>query len=83
MEHDDKAESKRPIEYWGERKKLLPEWLESEGRLGSRVVKSKRHNPDFVKFAMAKAHRRWPEGKEVSEAEFDEAVAEAGGLELK
>lgn len=73
---------KQTIEAWAAQKGMLPELLPATGRIGSREVPTKRANPRYVQFARAKAHRRWPEGKEVTEHEFDEAVAEANGIGL-
>jgi hypothetical protein len=38
-----------------------------------------RDNPKHVHFAAAKAMHQWPEGAELTEAEFDAAVAKAYG----
>jgi hypothetical protein len=76
------AAEKKTIEQWAEAKGLLPENITVPARIGSREVKAPRQNPKFVQFAMAKAHRRWPEGAEVTEEDFDKAVAEAGQVAL-
>jgi hypothetical protein len=75
------AESKT-IETWAEAKGYLPEWQTIPARLGPHRTTTRKQNPKFVRFAMAKAHRRWPEGFEVTEEEFDLAVQEAAGVTL-
>jgi hypothetical protein len=82
-EDDDSDGEKKTIEAWAEEKGYLPEFVTVPARLGSREVPRKRQNPKFPAFAMGKAHRRWPQGKEVTEAEFDEAIKEGGQVALK
>jgi hypothetical protein len=65
---------KKTVEVWAEAKGMLPEYLKVKTRVGGREAFARKQNPKFVDFAMAKAHARWPEGKEVTEKEFDEAV---------
>lgn len=78
-----KTSAKKTIEAWAEVKGMLPEILFTTARLGSREVKAKRQNPKFVQYAMAKAHRNWPEGAEVTEEEFDKAVAESSQVGIQ
>jgi hypothetical protein len=40
-------------------------------------------NPRFHLFAAAKAMNQWPVGKELTEAEFDAAVARAGSVAIR
>jgi hypothetical protein len=37
-----------------------------------------KHNPEYWRFAAARAACGWPEGKEMTEAEFDAAIKAAG-----
>jgi len=74
---------KKTIEQWAEAKGMLPENITTSARMGSREVKAPRQNPKFVDFKTAKAHRNWPEGTEVTEEEFDKAVAESGQVGLQ
>ena len=41
-------------------------------------VTGPRPNPEYWRFAAAKAGNAWPEGKEMTEAEFDAAIKAAG-----
>jgi hypothetical protein len=87
MDHDtqdnDNDESTKPIEEWAEKKGMLPAQLKAKAKMGQYTVASAKPNPKHVLFTMAKAHRQWPEGKEVTEEDFDEAVAEAGAVGLR
>ncbi len=81
----------KAIEVWAAEKKMLPMLIGgTEARvppgapaLGgvARVAMSgltgPKVNPEYVRFARAKAFRSWPESKEVTEAAFDAAVTEA------
>jgi hypothetical protein len=69
---EDRGDGAEAIETWGERKKLLPDFLPGAGA-------ERRMNPDYWKFAAAKALRRWSDGERVTEDVFDGAVAEAAG----
>ncbi len=73
----------KTIEEWATAKGMLPQLLATPARLGSRELQAPRQNPKFHLYTIAKAHRQWPEGKEVTEAEFDQAVAESGQVELR
>jgi hypothetical protein len=69
---EDAGDGTDTIEAWAERKKLLPDFLPG-------AAAERRMNPDYWKFAAAKALRRWGDGQRVTESEFDAAVAEAAG----
>ena len=80
----------KTVEDWARDKGMLPQIFPGEDRsmapgvtgdrLGGRAVsigklKGPRANPEYWKFAAAKAGAKWPEGKEVTEREFADAVA--------
>lgn len=73
----DKSPSavKRPIEHWATAKGMLPRML-SQGKVEQtgRLVPA-RQNPKFADFHRARQGK--PVGHEMTEAEFDAAVAEA------
>lgn len=71
------------VEAWAERKGMLPQWFKTKARVGGREAEGRRQNPKYVDFVQAKALRGWPEGREVSEADFDAAVTEAKGIEIR
>jgi hypothetical protein len=79
----------KTIEEWATAKGMLPQVFPGEDRsmppnaagdrMGARAVpigklKGPRANANYWKFAAAKAGAQWPENKEVTENEFDEAV---------
>lgn len=64
---------KLTVEIWAERKGFLPQFRGTTGPTS--VVSS--HNPEFWRFAAARAVSQWPIGAEVTEAEFDDAVFKA------
>jgi hypothetical protein len=70
---EDGKDGKKPIEAWATEKKFLPDFLPSAG------TAIRRMNPEYWKFAAAKALRRWSDGDWVTEKEFDAAVGEAEG----
>jgi hypothetical protein len=80
-----RASEKRTIEEWALQKQMLPEKTEVPGaaRLGSRTIAGVKPNPKYVLFAQAKALRGWPQGREVTEQEFDEAIAEGQGTTIR
>ncbi len=82
MNDDEERGEKKTIEEWATAKGYLPEKLPVPGRVGKLSVVTERPNPQFVHYAMAKAHRGWPVGAEVTEEEFDKAVEEAGNVPL-
>jgi hypothetical protein len=53
-----------PIEFWAERKGLLPATMLSGQR-----------NPEHWKFAAARIVHGWPAAQLVTEQQFDEAIA--------
>ncbi len=61
----------KTAEQWAREKKMLDRFHPPDGGMFVRP------NEAFAPFAAARAHHRWPEGKELTEAEFDEAVASA------
>jgi hypothetical protein len=89
-EHPTEAASgeKLPVEKWAERKGLWPQFgpaptypvPAAAAAAGGPVAVNlaglvgPRPNPDYWKFAAAKVHERWPEGKELTEEEFDRAI---------
>lgn len=62
---------KRTAEQWAEAKGFTP------------MLIGTRENPSFWKWAAAKAMLRWPIGIELTEAEFDAAIAAAANVEIK
>jgi hypothetical protein len=74
-ERDDSRKSnegaeKRPIEAWAEAKGMLPQMLDGPG--GPRL------NPEYWKFAAARAFKGWASDASVSEADFEAALVEQG-----
>lgn len=80
VEDEEQELTTKTIEQWGEELGYLPETRSVEVTRGPRKIKIARANPDAWKFTAAKAHARWPEGKEVTKAEFEAAVAAAAGV---
>lgn len=58
----------QPIEKWAEALGYLPEFK------GNTSTGAAIPNPEYWKFAAAKAFRRWEDGQVVTEADFDAAV---------
>jgi hypothetical protein len=87
------AAERLAVETWATRKGMLPQFsaggrLEVRAAPGQRLAAvnlgqtsevAPRPNPLFIEFAAAKAMHAWPEGAEVTEAEFDAAVQAAMG----
>ena len=84
------AVEKRTVEAWALAKGMLPrEFPAPERSIGAGVetdrmgsisvplgqFRGPRSNPNWWMFHAARAGAQWPEGKEVTEAEFDAAVA--------
>jgi hypothetical protein len=83
----------KTVEEWATAKGLLPQRfpgkkLQVTGTKGARTIAlnlsaqaehGPRDNPKYVAYAAAKAMHRWPEGAELTEADFDAAVAKAYG----
>jgi hypothetical protein len=68
----------RTAEQWAEAKGFLPEFIELAqpfAAAGSPALQQ--HNAESWKFKATKAGHAWPEGKELTEAEFDAAVTES------
>lgn len=82
----------RTVEKWAEAKGLWPQnlagptyGLPGAGALNAgsvavdmRRVTGPKPNPEYWRFAAAKASCGWPEGKEMTEEEFDAAIKAAG-----
>ena len=67
---------RKTAEAWAELKGMLPEVIVVPTPPGHRPV-APRYNPEFWRFAGARALSKWPFGAEIIEAEFDAAVAVA------
>jgi len=69
---------KRTVEHWAQAKGMLPEFTEGAQRPGAppKAPKPRIHNPKFAHFHAARHALRWPIGMELTEAEFDKAVAD-------
>lgn len=65
----------RTVEAWAEEKGMLPQLVSVNGRT--------RANPEFWRFAAARALCNWPVGKELTEADFDAAITAAGNQQLR
>ncbi len=89
-----RAKPKKTIEQWGEEKGYLPHFGEpSPSQL--RVWRSRQDaevaafprmgaaNPNYWKFAAAKALRAWPIGMEVTEKEFEDAIHDACNVTIR
>lgn len=79
------APVKKTIELWGEAKGFLPQVLPQANpnrkaaatlTVGPVAVLgiAKRHNPEFWKYAAAVAGNGWPDGFEITEADFDAQI---------
>jgi hypothetical protein len=91
---EDQGGEKKPAEVWAAQKGMYPQFLPAPAtapfppgtQIGSfgTVAVNMGHlvgptpNPEYGRFAAAKVSLHWPEGKEMTEAEFDEAVKAAG-----
>ncbi len=67
----------KTVEDWATAKGMLPEF--TEGRKNPRFPKAPApqiHNPKFAPFHASRAANRWPIGMEMTEAEFDQAIAD-------
>lgn len=80
---------KKPIEFWATAKGYLPQIFNGStyalpggapvDRMGGSAVAlgqlaGPRANPEFWRFAAAKAGSKWPENLEITEADFEAAV---------
>jgi len=86
------AAERKTAEKWAEQKGLWPQLFPAPavqvsggqaGALGTVAVPmasltGPRPNPEYWRFAAAKAGNGWPEGKELTEEEFDAAIKAAG-----
>lgn len=81
----------RTVEKWAEAKGLWPQvyaaptyGLPGGPAQGGSIAISMasltgpKHNPEYWRFAVAKATGNWPEGKEMTEQDFDAAIKAAG-----
>ena len=84
----------RAVEKWAEAKGLWPQFTDvaaqvMPGQHGGVVairmsdIGAKTVNHEFWRFAAAKALYSWPQGKEMTEAEFDAAIAAAAGQQAR
>lgn len=69
----------RAIEAWAEAKGMLPQW---DGEVQTAVGIAPRMNPTYWKFAAARALKKWEDGQQITEAEFDRAVEQAANQPL-
>jgi hypothetical protein len=67
---------KKTVEEWALAAGMLPEHFVVPAPAGHLPV-APRHNPKFWMFNGARAGSRWPQGAEVTEAEFDAAIEKA------
>ncbi len=85
------APVKMTVEHWATARGLLPQTLPpldptrkaaATLTVGSATVMGlpTRHNPEYWKFAAAKAGNAWPDGFEITEADFDDQIAKHTGL---
>lgn len=80
----------KTVEKWAEAKRLWPQnfaapayGLPGQAPGGTIAINmagltGPKPNPEFWRFAAAKASCGWPEGKEMTEADFDAAIKAAG-----
>lgn len=84
----------KTVEQWAEAKGLYPQFFAAPavglpagtqpGPFGTVPINvgalvGRTPNPNYGAFAAAKVSLHWPEGKEMTEAEFDAAIATANG----
>lgn len=65
----------KTAEAWARDKGMLPEVIVTPAT--KRAAATRRHNPEYSKYAAAFGAK--PEGLEMTEAEFDQAVTDAAG----
>lgn len=87
-EHDATAGTgptvdKMTVEQWAEKQGMLPQTFVTKAKVGKRDAVGRRPNPEYAKFAAAKAHNAWPVGREMTEDEFNKAVAAAQAVQLR
>ncbi len=76
--------AKKTIEEWATAKKFLPQVIPqpdrpapaATARFGGAMILGtpEKHNPEFWKFAAARAANGWPVGFEITEADFDAEI---------
>jgi hypothetical protein len=64
---------RQTVEYWATKKKMLPRFI--AGPKPPRGVAQPVLNPNYTQFGETKFGNNWPEGQEMTEAEFDAAIA--------
>jgi len=63
----------KTVEAWATEKGMLPPFVDG-ARMSPRLPPNQVRNPDYWKFAAARAFKAWPEGRELTESDFDAAV---------
>lgn len=63
----------KTVEEWATEKKMLPRFI--PGAKPPRGPTPQVLNPKYTQFGETKHGNAWPEGKELTEAEFDAAIA--------
>jgi hypothetical protein len=87
----DPSAAKQTIEFWAEKKGFLPQILPSSDpsrrpaatlTVGPAAVLGlpQKHNPNYWKFAAARAANAWPDLFEITEADFDAQIEEHTNL---
>jgi hypothetical protein len=89
---ETKGAAMKPVEKWAEQKGYWPQVYPAPqlsipagtpaGPMGTVAVSmanvtGPKHNPEYWRFAAARAMHAWPEGWELTEADFDAAVKAA------
>jgi len=82
------AAVKLTVEEWARAKGMLPEFHEREDPRNPKRLRPKAkpllvHNKAHAPYAAAKVSLQWPIGKELTEAEFDKAIALNGGAPVE
>ncbi len=75
------SSEKRAVEHWAKLKGMLPQFTDGKKAANARpkAKPPQIHNPRFAPFHAARSSLRWPIGMEMTEAEFDKAIALNGG----
>jgi hypothetical protein len=71
---DTRVGAKKQVEVWAAEKGMYPQFLPVPAPQKGQIPEAPRTNPKYGEFAAAQAGSRWPQGAEVTEAEFDAAV---------
>ena len=73
------SSTKKAVEEIAAARGMLPQYTQAPARIiGSRVyMNTLKLNPEFWKFAAAKAYAGWNTGAEISESEFDDVIHSA------